>query len=363
MFSVKTQIELSEYGDINAYLESMTSIRPVQKFIRGNPQLTYNEPTLVHIAKRYVNTNMYIALSYVDADGKEQIFFMKSPKRGSKLYAKLRESRLKYVAMAMIEQMKITPTQSNTLFITLTIDPKKVGLINAWINQSKYLSAFIRKLVEQLFGPDIFYLWTVECQNKKTHYPHIHLLVKIPKMLPYHLHISKKNGKIYRTYRLNDYKLVRKIKSLYVIKMRGKYEQLGWVDVQAVHSINDAIEYVIKYLYKSILIKEDELATTYLLMVGRRNWGASRNITQRATVLAQQYNATGLLQSNKNNLTGTVQYLGTYAFEDIYWIEPIYKILQKTPNFKEDPPPLIIIPDEDVPEIKRILNHYVVKTN
>lgn len=59
-------------------------------------------------------------------------------------------------------------------FLTLTVDPKKVGIYEAWLDIPKWFNAFITHL-KRAMKKKLHYIWTLEAQPG-TGYPHLHIL-------------------------------------------------------------------------------------------------------------------------------------------------------------------------------------------
>ena len=92
------------------------------------------------------------------------------------------------------------PANTDGIFLTLTFDPKRFSMLDAYQTVTKRLSEFISKVktyaqreVEKQIKntgikakAKIEYIWTIEVQTKKTGYPHIHIFFpNLNHLLPY----------------------------------------------------------------------------------------------------------------------------------------------------------------------------------
>jgi len=92
------------------------------------------------------------------------------------------------------------PANTDGIFLTLTFDPKRFTMLDAYQTVTKRLSEFISKVkiyaqreVEKQVKntgikakAKIEYIWTIEVQTKKTGYPHIHIFFpNLNHLLPY----------------------------------------------------------------------------------------------------------------------------------------------------------------------------------
>ena len=353
-------------------IECRKGIKRLQEYVRNHPDI--EETEFMPSVYEYTNTKSF-GLFRKTSNGKTEGVLMQLPRRGTKLYAKQRTKRLKYVAMALNEDIKVEIPQkrTNSLFITLTNDTHLSGRIPTWFDQSKRTAEFIRflkkvcgqtttwvkdektgKIIEKTVIKDvkISYVWAIESQNEETHYPHIHMIVTLDEMLGFHLHSDGK-------YRIDDYVLAGILKEGYYY---------GKADIEAVYSSYDSIEYLFKYVYKAMDIKKDEYTTAYCLATGRRNWGASRDITKRANELYEAFtdfiaddcNNVSLLKG-LNNSTVTYEFVGVVALEDIKFVDSIFKQRRGNPLWDDDPPPLIIISYEEFKQIEQIYERKLTK--
>ena len=355
-----------EIENNNEYNEAKyKGIRAYQRYVRQFENVT--EQSMMNYVRNYVNTHSYTILKQINTDTNvEKYIAVKNIKRGTKDYTEKRTKNVKYLALAMSEMIKVQQQRqlTNAIFITLTIAPEVVkNRIEAWKNITKYMSEYIT-FVKKLFGQSttwiydkktgkkmektiikpvkISYIWAVESQNEATHYPHIHLLISLPEYVKYY----------------KDRKGVYRVRELGVILKEAFY--YGIADVRAVYGTTNAMQYLFKYVYKSMNLNEGEYTLMYCLALGRRSYGSSRDISKRAKELENAFENSGNEEENslitaKNN---SIEYevLGVVNYDDIKTsVFSVYKLRRGNAQIDDNPPVLIEITKKEYEQIATII--------
>lgn len=121
------------------------------------------------------------------------------------------------------------------VFLTLTIDPKKINWYEAWTNISKRLGLFMQTVKRHL-GNKIRFIYTMETQLNSTFYPHIHML-------------------ILGIHRVADWK-----------KIWLKWWKWGfiWINrTEAGETIRNPVAYMMKYIRKHIIEIDDYTSKSF----------------------------------------------------------------------------------------------------
>ena len=164
-----------------------------------------------------------------------------------------------------------------SVFLTLTLDPKKSGLTGAWRQITPEFNRFMTELFTRKLKRRIPYLAVVEAQ--KSGYPHIHILF---------LGVS----------RLMDWRDVRDIWGLGHTWINRTYED---------KKIINPVAYMFKYITKTFTKtnRKNELTHAFLWLFHRRSYLNSRNLVQPLNSLNDsvkgEYELAGLLLCSDEN--------------------------------------------------------------
>jgi len=352
-----------EIEDNEEYNNAKHGIRTYQRYVRQHENVT--EQSMLSYVKNYVNTHTYTVLKQINTTtNTEKYIAVKNVKRGTKDYTEKRTKNVKYLALAMSEMIRVQQQQqlTNSIFITLTIAPEIVtNRITAWKNITKYMSEYIR-FIKKIFGQHttwvydkktgkkkektiirpikLSYIWTVEAQNTNTHYPHIHLLINLPEFVKYY----------------KDRKGILRVREFGSILKEQFY--YGIVDVRAVYSTTSALQYIFKYVYKSMNLNEGEYTLSYCLALGRRSYGSSRDISKRAKELEYAFNndtdKDSLITTKNNSIEYEV--LGVVNYDDIKTsVFSVYKLRRGNTKIDDNPPLVIEITEKEYEQIAMII--------
>lgn len=173
----------------------------------------------------------------VFADEKGRIHQFLSPKRGNAAYMRRLERRL-MVVREVYRNINFRPRdtdvrllESGLLFVTLTYDPKRIGLEDAWRGSGKHFNLWITK-IRRKFGPVVHCIRAFESMWNGM--PHIHVLLWFPNRRFAYLVLRCK----YRLADRNCRNLIR------------RFWYHGFTDIQLCITGKYATEYIIKYILK-----------------------------------------------------------------------------------------------------------------
>jgi len=246
---------------------------------------------LDYIVSKYVEWRDYDEFipfqCFKEFNGKYGYMYLivKSCKRGNDVYVKKLKRKVKRISKAVGFYFKHWHKYTNALFITLTFDPKKFSLDDAWKNLGKRINLFIAKL-RQRYG-NISCVRTYEAHLNG--YPHVCLIVifKNRRFKVFsHNEFDKESGRWVVRYRV------------YKKPEIADFWSYGFVDIQGIMSIKDVMGYVVKYVTKVYedagfnerLMNEDKLQAKRKALLTlalcwfyeKRSYGVSHDLIQAA---------------------------------------------------------------------------------
>jgi len=227
---------------------------------------------VTELYKEWRDSAEYFMLNGIDIDDNIVInAFVKACKRGNDVYKAMLQN--KFGILDKLEPLyffqedwgrKCTPM----LFVTLTVDPKKYTLDNAWVSISEDLHLFEAKL-RQEYGRFVkFRVW----EAHESGYPHSHIVYYF---LDHVFEAFEHKGK----YRISN-------KHRYLFK---KWWTMGNIDVQAVQDTMGAFSEVKKYITKNIWnTKADKTNAMMTLFRKQSYWVSSFNYRKHTTKLFKE---------------------------------------------------------------------------
>lgn len=121
------------------------------------------------------------------------------------------------------------------VFLTLTVDPKKISWFKAWTTISKRVNEFVKTLKRKLHVEDLKYIYVLETQLNSTYYPHVHMLILNYK-------------------RIADWHLI------------AKWWKWGFIWINSNKEgkkIRNPVSYMMKYIRKGIVALEDYMSKSF----------------------------------------------------------------------------------------------------
>ena len=187
----------------------------------------------------------------VNKDGKYKYIYFPAAKRGNAVYANRVKHRFDYLKFSLPDCTFFDPDFSERsarstplIFTTLTYDPSRYTLGEAWDNLPADYNRFMAMLRKSFPGAKIGALRGNEAH--KSGYPHLHVLIAFDTPLPVVRH-SSRGGKL--SWRLT-YDLKTKI---------ARCWSPGHVDILAMPTTSSGIDYVSKYITKGLTVPLDSL--------------------------------------------------------------------------------------------------------
>jgi hypothetical protein len=168
---------------------------------------------------------------------------VKCSKRGNDVYERRVKTRLKWLEREMDDQRFFrlsdftlaTDVRSSLLWITLTVDPKKVSLEHAWVYLGKDFNVFMASLRQKYGKISYFRVW----EAHESGFPHVHVIMLFNdarfSVFPFY----SKDGKL--TFRIREKEEISRLWCH------------GHVDVQAVSSMGAVFTYMKKHQEKIVL--------------------------------------------------------------------------------------------------------------
>jgi len=180
-----------------------------------------------------------------------EIFSLPAAKRGNSVYANRVRDRFDVLKFALPNQTYFDPDFSHRgarstplLFVTLTYNPNRCSLDEAWTNLPKDYNRWMSRLRKEFPTAKIGALRGNEAH--KSGYPHIHAQIAFSKALPVKRHTNRGGTNTWRI----PYGLKEKI---------ARCWSHGYVDVVAMHNSTTAISYIAKYVTKGLVVPVDSV--------------------------------------------------------------------------------------------------------
>lgn len=192
----------------------------------------------------------------------------KCSKRGNDVYKHRVNEKFNLLdRLPPIDFIEIFPDhRTPMIFVTLTVDPKRFTLKEAWSEVGKYLHRFESSLRQQ-YGPFVkLRVW----EAHKSGYPHVHATYYFKKCLFLTFpHKRKKDGKI-----------IHRIPTKHKNKISGFWgmtEQPSGVDVQAVTDTLGSFSEIKKYVTKDIYTEKGNLTNAMLSLFRKQQYSISKD--------------------------------------------------------------------------------------
>lgn len=215
---------------------------------------------VVDLYTKWRDQTEYLWLEAIDLSNNNEVvgnFFFKCAKRGNDVYKSRLNDRFNFLDsldpiyfFLDIDPHKHTPM----VFLTLTVDPKKYTLDDAWFKISDELHLFESKL-RQKYGSFVkFRVWEAHASG----YPHCHVV--------YYFHD--------KWFKVFNHKNKYRITTIHKDSIE-KMWLMGNVDIQAVQDTHGAFSEVKKYITKNIWNKKGELTNAMICLYRKQMYSLS----------------------------------------------------------------------------------------
>lgn len=217
----------------------------------------------------WLSDTVWIILSKKDEPNRR--IAVRASKRGNDIYreriSKKFEIAEKNLKKFIRTEKRGKRTYTNALFVTLTIDPHGMSLVEAWKKAPKEFNRWITLLRKRYGSIKVIRAW----ESHKKGFPHIHALLVFEDRL-WCIKYHRKS----RSYRLNSYDE----KELIFTRTWKR----GFVDVQGALNAKDSIRYMLKYISgvkrknrsgSSAKIELDSLTLSMLWIMGMQSYAVS----------------------------------------------------------------------------------------
>jgi len=211
-----------------------------------------------------------------------ETIFLKASKRGNDVYQRLVEDKLSPLNDVVehvhyMDDFHNEQHYTKLLFLTLTQDTKKCGLITAWDNIGPDWNRFLSNLRKQFGKIEFFRTW----ESTKKGYPHIHVLVGfVDARFPVLRHVAKK-GK-------DKGKVTFRIPFNYVEKIQSYWH--SHIDVQCVAETKGAVRELTKYITKDLCSKKGYNTNAMICLFNKQSYAVSKNFL---TLLEAKFDSKG----------------------------------------------------------------------
>jgi hypothetical protein len=257
---------------------------------------------------------------------------VKCAKRGNDVYAWRVRKRLSWLKgyRGNLWSRKDKVPKAKVLFFTLTIDPKRLSLMEAWSQIDVYFQKWLRGLRNR-YGP-IEYIRTWEAQRNG--YPHIHGIL------------------FFRNYAFETWLQRRKEDGQLVwrISEKPEFEDFpGFVDIRAVQSLDQVSRYIEKRILRGSEKGSEEdglgnLTLALLWVYRKRSFALSKNLEAFVSDLI----------GNLHNLTEPAQRTIEGGVLEVTWIcLGVFTLQELGIKPEKDPPWSLVISQDRLREVLR----------
>ena len=154
--------------------------------------------------------------------------------------------------------------ETRVLFLTLTYDPNRCDVKEAWCNIGKDWDNFKKRLYKEYGKVSCFRTW----ESTKHYYPHIHAVVIFTEdKFPVFVHESKKTGK----------------KKFRIAKHDKDKISSFWhshVDIQGVSNTEGAVHELNKYIIKDLCSHKGDITNSMIWLFGKQSFAISKNFVR-----------------------------------------------------------------------------------
>lgn len=224
---------------------------------------------VTELYRKWRDQNEYLWLDGFNSQ-KEYVktLFVKASKRGNDVFKK----RIKKVfgIFDHLEPIHFFTDEdpfksSPMLFVTLTVDPKKYSLDQAWKQIGEQLHLFETKLRNKYGSFVKLRAW----ESHESGYPHVHLVYYLHKkqFLVFDRWTKNKNGKPQLTWR---------IPTVHRDQIKNMWSMGSIVDVQAVQDTLSAFNELSKYVTKTVFNKKGDLTNACLCLFRKQQYWISK---------------------------------------------------------------------------------------
>ena len=277
---------------------------------------------------------------------------METIKRGNKKYCRMVKERLDPLTKkepieffsTEINENRKRKRKTNVLYLTGTVDTKKITLSKAWLNFGKEWNSFINNIKQQFGNIEYIRTW----QSTKNGYPHFHAIVYIDfdfNVIPWEKRTGRNKGRI--TWRIDHFQRIHKKDNITCKQRLQKAWKPGNLDIIAVSDLKKTFKDLIKYVTRDLKGKGEDITNAMAWYFGKRTYSITKNFVKELWGEETEINTdepcnsdliTGL-RSNSNYTLTTIEIFPILKKQDIEF--PYQKDILEYER-KTDPPPHII---------------------
>jgi hypothetical protein len=224
-----------------------------------------DESRVCSIYQKWRDDPEYFFLRGLDSSGDLVTHaFAKASKRGNDVYkARVRERFQDVKKLPDVDFLSIYDGKTPALFITLSVDPKRFTLKEAWQQISGYLHRF-EDAVRREYG-SFEHLRSFEAHESG--YPHVHLL----------LFFHKRKFVVFPHRRKKDGRLVYRVPNKHNDAFHSMWSMGSNIDVLGVGNTKGFLSEVVKYITKDIFTDKAVLTNAMMWLFRKRQFSISKN--------------------------------------------------------------------------------------
>jgi hypothetical protein len=275
---------LNEIVKLYVYWRDFAEFMPVkfnfkdQKIIDTNDINTTPELYKNYLLEHGVNATSY--LNYVFYDGvKSEWSFIKSCKRGNDVYIKeikkkfqpLIEAEPKIFFDTTLNFNRKRPRLTPLIYVTATIDHKKVSLENSWLNFGSMFNIFITKVRKRFGKVDYLRTW----QSQENGFPHWHGLFYFNDFNFSAVYNLSRNLK--PSWRIASRQKLHKGDELTVRQRLKKAWKYGNLDIICVDNTQDCFKDLLKYVTRDLEGGESDLTNALVWYFEKQSFAVSKD--------------------------------------------------------------------------------------